>query len=328
MVTKSKSRAQASVNPKKLTWKSAVAFIITLVVGLLGGGVFISLTSDGEIVVQPASVELAEEQVPALIETDDGEVEVLNVPTVESVDGGEIKECPEDEECGLGAYVYVDVTSPQTIRASLEGKCVDVDGYYGSQCWDTSAAVSENMTGRRLSTCGTGSASGMMKCWEQNAGNDYDVIWDALDVQPGDIGSWGGGEHGHTGVILGHYNNGYVAVLSTNQGGKPCEGGGSSANVINMSMKNFLGAYRWKEYNKKEDPAKPTTSDNVKYTYESGDTFGQVIKDLGLETEAGLWGYGGDVEFYTKQLIEQDMLDENGNVKIGIEFVLTERVYI
>lgn len=326
------TKVSSKVNPKKLTWKSILTTIVVLVVGILGGtGVGLVFAPNGDIIVETDfSMELSDEQVPTIIETDEGELEVIDAPTVEEVDGGKIDECPEGEECGLGSFVYVDVTSPQTIRASIEGQCINVDDAYGSQCWDTSAAVSENMTGRRLTTCGTGAASGMMNCWEQNAGDDFEVIWDAMKVQPGDIASFGGGKYGHTGVILGYYNNGYVALLSTNQGGKACDGGGSSANVINMSMKNFLGAYRWKEYIEEEPTPEPqpATGNTVKYTYKKGDTFGQVIKDLGLETEAGLWDQGGDVEFYTKQLIEQDMLDENSNVKLGVEFILTQRVYI
>ncbi len=81
--------------------------------------------------------------------------------------------------------------------------------------------VSENMTGRRLTTCGTGAASGMMmNCWEQNAGDDYEVIWDPTQLQPGDILVSGGGKYGHTGVVLGYYNDGYIALLSTNHKGE------------------------------------------------------------------------------------------------------------
>ena len=43
----------------------------------------------------------------------------------------------------------------------------------------------------------------------------------------------------------------------------------------------------------------------IEYTYKPGDTFGQVIKDLGLNTSAGLWGDNGDVEYYAKQLEPQ-----------------------
>ena len=47
------------------------------------------------------------------------------------------------------------------------------------------------------------------------------------------------------------------------------------------------------------------TEDTIEYTYQPGDTFGQVIKNLGLNTDKGLWGPDGDVEYYTKQLEPQ-----------------------
>lgn len=63
-------------------------------------------------------------------------------------------------------------------------------------------------------------------------------------------------------------------------------------------------------------------SDYVEYTYKRGDTFGQVIKDLGLNTKKGLWGSDGDVAFYTKQLREQGI---PGMVPIGTKIRLKRR---
>lgn len=65
--------------------------------------------------------------------------------------------------------------------------------------------------------------------------------------------------------------------------------------------------------------------DYVTFTYKPGDTFGQKIVDLGLATKNGLWGTDGDVNFYTRQLIEQGALDDNGNVKLGQTFKLRRR---
>ncbi len=63
----------------------------------------------------------------------------------------------------------------------------------------------------------------------------------------------------------------------------------------------------------------------VEYTYKPGDTFGQVIKDLGLNTDAGLWGSNGDVNYYTQQLVEQGALNSRGNVPIGTVIKLKRR---
>lgn len=71
----------------------------------------------------------------------------------------------------------------------------------------------------------------------------------------------------------------------------------------------------------------PTEDANevITYTYKPGDTFGQVLLNLGLSDGTNLWGRGGDVEYYTQQLRDQNMLDFNGNVKLGIPFKLRRR---
>ena len=66
-------------------------------------------------------------------------------------------------------------------------------------------------------------------------------------------------------------------------------------------------------------------SDTYFYTYKPGDTFGQVISDLGLKTDAGLWGADGDVAYYTQQLIDQGALDARGNIPIGTTIRLRKR---
>ena len=58
------------------------------------------------------------------------------------------------------------------------------------------------------------------------------------------------------------------------------------------------------------------------YTYKKGDTFGQVIKDLALDTENGLWGNNGDVAYYTRQLREQGI---PGMIPIGTTIRLRKR---
>jgi len=73
--------------------------------------------------------------------------------------------------------------------------------------------------------------------------------------------------------------------------------------------------------------AKPVEdeTDVITYTYKPGDTFGQVLLNLGLSDGSHLWGQGGDVEYYTQQLVDQGMLDSRGNVKLGIPFKLRRR---
>ena len=63
-------------------------------------------------------------------------------------------------------------------------------------------------------------------------------------------------------------------------------------------------------------------NDIIAYTYKKGDTFGQVLKDLGLKSYRGLWGSNGDVAYYTKQLRQQGI---PGMVPIGRTIYLKRR---
>ena len=134
-------------------------------------------------------------------------------------------------------------------------------------------------------------------------------------------------------MVIGYYNNGYVPVFSTNQGGAACSGGGAAANTINLSMATFSGAFRWHgwDYLFEEPEPEPTPEPTPKpadgkitYSYVKGDCFSRVLVKLGLD-EGHLWGKDGTVAYYTQQLVEQGVLDARGNVKIGVPFTLTVR---
>ena len=70
----------------------------------------------------------------------------------------------------------------------------------------------------------------------------------------------------------------------------------------------------------------PKPDHRVYYTYKQGDTFGEVLKKLGLD-EGNLWGDDGTVKYYTDQLwaLEPEVFDKNGNIKVGVEFYLVPR---
>lgn len=78
-----------------------------------------------------------------------------------------------------------------------------------------------------------------------------------------------------------------------------------------------------------QNPGTATWVDDnvVEYTYKPGDTFGQVIKDLGLNTDAGLWGANGDVEYYTQQLDQQNIWPAGvrQNIPVGTVIKLKRR---
>lgn len=305
---------KVTVNPKekKFNWKGILLHIVLpLVIGLAtGAGVTIAIKPseekggiDIEVTTPAASIiELAEEQIPAVIETADGEIEVVEMPTVESIDGNQlIDECPEDEpECGKGRYIYAPTDTIDDFVNYTVGGCWDVDGAYGSQCWDLAALYWMNATddGRVLSTCGTGAAKGAWDCKDQNAGDEFELVYNATDIRAGDWVIFGSGQYGHVGMARGSYNNGYVSLFGENQGGAACPGGGSSANTINISLKSFLGAFRPKKYIKPEPEPEPTpipVTGCVEWGVQRGDTMSKIMLDC-----EGTIVYGEAMDNYAK----------------------------
>lgn len=288
---------------RNISWKSVVTFIIVLILGLItGSGIGLSLSPEGEMTVETDyAIELADEQREATIEATDGTIEVIAAPTVESIDGAQLaEECGEDEECGRGWYV--DTSTPQAFQAGIINQCIDTDGHFGSQCWDAGNLFWQNYAGRALSTCGTGAAKGTIAdgCYQKNAGDEFEMVWDANALQPGDWVVFTNGQYGHIGMALGYSNNGYIALLGTNQGGSPCSGGGSTANIINISLANFGGAFRPKSYIKAEPEPEPEpevvpVSGCVQWHVERGDTMSKIM----LECENTVV-YGSAMDAYAK----------------------------
>ena len=290
--------------------KVIAAIVAVLLVGFgTAGTVTIVTREDGSVEIKTetviensnATVEYAEEQIPAqidetILETDEGNIVVDDVPTVEAVDGGIVEDCPEgSEECAKGAVLPpLDITSPYTFYNSVIDQCIDFDGAYGSQCYDEFAYFHYVYTGHWLSTNGTGAAYGI---WDARDYNNpinpetgetyYELITDPTQVRPGDFVVFYGGRYGHTGDAMGYYNNGYVALLGTNQGGRACAGGGSAANVINISMSNFRGAFRPRIWIPKPEPT-PTPADNCDVIeVKAGDTLGEIMERCEGKVEYG-----------------------------------------
>lgn len=324
----------------------ALLCAIFLIVGSPNEKGYISLTGN-EVIIEESTTEFienaeeamityAEVAIPAVITNENGEEETIDAPTVDSIDGGEIfneENCPEGEECGLGAFIYAPTDTFENFKNYTIGRCWNIDGFAGSQCWDLVSLHSMNYTKdkRVFSTCGSGAARGMWDCKEQNAGTEYDLVYDVHKTHVGDIAVFNGGTWGHTCFIAGPVVNGYVACYGQNQGGSACPGGGASANIINLSINGFRGAFHPKTYKEPTPTPQPSptpvtpsrkSGDTIEYVYVKGDYFSKVLVNLGLD-ENHLWGEGGTVQYYTNQLIKQDMLDSRGNVKIGIPFTLT-----
>jgi len=313
-----------------------IAVIIAIIAGITGATININLENEKI----NANIEYAEEQIPTIVEDDMGEIIEINeiegeeIKTVEEVDGGLF----EDENTGvstlegdyedLGWAEWYPTETPEAFKNATLGRCIYGSNRFGAQCVSLSRVYWWSYANRDVSTCGTGMAKGMMNCAEQNAGNDFDIYWadSAWKIQAGDWLVFNGGQYGHVGMALGPVVNGYVALLGENQGGKPCDGGGAATNIININIKNLIGYYRPKAYIKptpKPEPT-PTPTGDITYTYVKGDYFSKVLVKLGLD-EGKLWGENGTVKYYTKQLIEQNVLDKNGNVKIGVPFTLERK---
>lgn len=289
----------------KNTIISSVAILITIIVAIIvGATVNINLNQTETQTQIEATIQYSPEQKPAIVEeTGQGEIKTEEIPTVESVDSNgpvtEVnnQECPEGEECGRGANVpTLDISSPQAFANQTLGVCIDVDGYFGSQCWDSIAAYFINYTGHTLYTCGTGAAKGTIAegCWQKNAGNEFTMIWDPTQIQAGDIAVYSTGQWGHIGMAMGDYNNGYFTLLGQNQGGNWCPNGGSAGNIINLSTRDFIGAFRPNIYIKPEPAPEPEpTPEPVVDTCKvrevvKGDTMGKIMKECRGEVEWGL----------------------------------------
>lgn len=296
--------------------KTIIAVVVIVVIGALTGvGLNISINNQKEaaeanveVTVPEAEIEYADEQIPAVITEETGqgavEQEVTEIggeviPTVEAVDSNgpvtevENTECPEGEECGRGAAFNVDITTPATFQNTTFNRCIDVDGYYGAQCWDLGAAFWLTYTGRTLTTCGTGAAKGAIAdgCWQQNnAGGEFTMIWNPAELQAGDWVFFNTGTWGHVGMAMGSYNNGYITLLGQNQGGGYCAGGGSSTNIINISLRDFAGAFRPNIYIPPEPAPEPEPEPvNTCQVREvvKGDTLGKIMQECRGEVE---WG--------------------------------------
>lgn len=275
--------------------KLVVVIILLAAAGIIGGTIKINYDQQGFT----ADIIYSTEQEPAFIIDDKGEVvettefDGEKIPTIDEVDGGLF----EDETSGvsvvegdyddLGWSETYNVSSPEAFKNDTFGKCIRANNKWGAQCVSLARVFWWSYANRDVSTCGTGMAKGMMKCADQNAGNDFVIYWadSKGKIQAGDWLVFDGGQYGHVGMALGPVIHGYVALLGENQGGRACEGGGAATNIININVNNLIGFYRPKAYIKPEPkptpkptPA-PVEDKCVKRTVVKGDTLGKIMKE-------------------------------------------------
>lgn len=218
-----------------------------------------------------------------------------------------------EEDAGKGG---VNNTYPEPYRSAAQDSMTDPSTCYNRECVSYCAWKIKELTGKWPRRTGGMNANQ----WVQRlAENGYGTVVS----KPLDGGFYVGvstaGPYGHVvwfegGQTISEYN--YASR------------GGFSVRVINLT------AYKWVQIKAPTTaptpapaPAKPENKPNKKdpsvtYTYKYGDTFGQVITDLGLKTSHGLWGDDGDIVYYTNQLHDQGIW---GNVPVGTTIKLTPR---
>lgn len=237
----------------KNLWKLIAPLILALIGGL---GVTIAVsTNQGKLEVK---IDYSE---PTIIKDKGGEYEEM--PTVESIDGGgmfkdmtNIDGAEPDMYYELGAMEQVDTSSVQAFVKSTLNRCIVANNYYGAQCVSLARAFWWDYAGFDVSTCGTGLAKGMMECADDNARDKFKVIWNKDEIISGTWIVLDGKTTGHICMALTAPSGDYVQCLGENQGGIPCEGGigGAGTNIINLSIKNFIGGYIPLDYIPKPAP--------------------------------------------------------------------------
>ena len=241
-----------------------VKALVAILLGLLAGvpvGVFVipKTNENGDKTIEIKTVidtgsALEFAKTDEAVDITDEVMEIIpeeDIKTIEAVDGGKI-----EEFFGQGEWFPTD-TYENFIAATLN-KCVTEQNPFGAQCVSLAQAFWNSYAGYSVDLCGTGAARGMWACKENNARDSFVLITDPAEIQPGDWIITDGGTWGHVAMAVGYYNNGYIAVYGENQGGVLCPQGGSQPNVINLSMKTFLGAFRPVDYIIPEPEPEPT----------------------------------------------------------------------
>jgi len=223
---------------------SIVAAISLILAGAVGITIAVNI-NNGKIKVK---IDYAAE--PAMISAEGKYSD--DVPTIDSIDGGgkfqdmiNVDGADPELYYELGSMEQVNTTSPEAFRDSTLGRCIVANNYFGAQCVSLARAFWWDYAGFDVSTCGTGLAKGMMNCAEENAKDKFQVIWNTDEIINGTWIVLDGQTTGHICMALGSVQNGYVQCLGENQGGIPCEGGigGAGTNIINISVRDFIGGY-------------------------------------------------------------------------------------
>ena len=284
---------------------------VSMVIGCIGGSYYFILSASKNLLNFLNTHHVQVEYDPDKMDLEGIGREVKELSSVFFKHDGS-KETDVNAEKGASCYYKVDVSTPTAFVKAVNGKGFN-EGW-GYQCV---AGFKEF----QYSLCGSyANAGGSAKnyAYSHTAVESLGFKWHGgtSGLQNGDWCVWTSGEFGHVAM---YYNGKF---FGQNQGAS--NGAiGTPFNLMSLSLGGCAGYYRPNLYAEpKPAPAPNPPKKTVKYTYKKGDTFGQVILDLGLNTSHGLWGADGDVAYYTEQLHKQGIY---GNIPIGTTITLTPR---
>ena len=152
-----------------------------------------------------------------------------------------------------GGYVEPGTATYATMDAWLAayplGTFVNVDGYWGAQCWDYACAFWLTQVNRRLQTGSHHSAS---DTWRQsrviNAGTEFGTFSTKSLIKRGDwiVMSGSADAVGHIALAAEDYNGtDYLQCYGQNQGGTPVPQGGAAISLNSLYIGDFVGGFRY-----------------------------------------------------------------------------------
>lgn len=159
-------------------------------------------------------------------------------------------------------------TPEEFIKATI-GRAYDMDGWPKGQpfqCWDYADYFWLYQVGRAFVTKSGGKAS-VRDSWtvsrKVNAGNEFELITDKKKLKVGDWVIFNGGGDGHVGIVKSISKTGVSVMLQGEN--QPS----MYVNVINRTLSDFLGAFRYKAWHKTEQ--KPNTEKGLPKSVKIGD---------------------------------------------------------
>lgn len=289
-----------------------LSFLIVLGVGFLCAILLMAGTKaeNGSITLDGNNAKIEEYTEKFIEDSNDALYRIMNedAPTDEET----IKE-NDEEATGQGAYTTIDQVKARRLPDG------NTDNGKGWQCSKYTAYLA---TGKReYSTAHPDYGPVNGKAVAEWLVKNYGWKYISTPVE-GAIGSGGfNTTYGHTVMYL--YSTGTNTAMVNDANYVPL-----TVSTHNMNISGWVWVVPG-DYNPSPSPSPtptptPTPSGDVSYTYVKGDYFSKVLVKLGLDG-GNLWGANGTVKYYTQQLIEQNVLDARGNVKIGVPFTLKRK---